>query len=112
MFEQPEGRSARPSPEMPMSELTAQLRDEVRDLVKSEFALAKVEGMERVKRTSLGVGMFGAAGMLAFFAACCGVAALVLGLSNVMRGWLAALITGAALLVLAVFVALPGRRGF
>ncbi|HZC72572.1 MAG TPA: phage holin family protein [Jatrophihabitans sp.] len=113
MFEQPDGGSAdRSTRDMPMSELTARLRDEVRDLVKGELALAKVEGIERAKRTGRGVGMFGSAAMLGFFAACCGVAALVLGLSNVMRSWLAALVAGAALLVLAVFVALPGRRGF
>jgi Putative Actinobacterial Holin-X, holin superfamily III len=112
MFEQPDSRSARPSPDMPMSELTTRLRDELRDLIRSELALAKVEGVQRAKRAGLGIGMFGAAGMCAFFAACCGVAALVLGLSNVMRGWLAALIAGTALLVLGVFVALPGRRGF
>jgi hypothetical protein len=116
MFEQPDGSSAQrdrpPNPDMPMSELTARLRDELRDLVRSELALAKAEGTERAKRMGLGIGMFGAAGMLAFFAACCGVAALVLGLSNVTRSWLAALIAGGALLVVAVFVALPGRRGF
>lgn len=115
MFEQPNGRTAqheRPSPDLPMSELTARLRDEVRDLVRSELALAKAEGMQRAKRMGLGIGMFGTAGMLAFFAACCGVAALVLGLNNIARPWLAALIAAAALLVVAVFVALPGRRGF
>lgn len=115
MFEQQAGRAVqpeRPSPDMPMSELTTRLRDELRELVKAELDLAKVEGVQRAKRAGRGIGMFGAAGLLSFFAACCGVAALVLGLSNVMRGWLAALIAAAVLLVTAVFVALPGRRGF
>jgi hypothetical protein len=115
MFEQPASRSAerdRPSADMSLSELTERLRNEVRELVSAELALAKAEGVQRAKRLGLGVGMFGAAAGLAFFAACCGVAAVVLGLSNVTRPWLAAVIAGAGLLVLAVFVALPGRRGF
>lgn len=100
------------SPDMPLSELTARLHDEVRELVHAEVALAKTEAVQRTKRLGLGVGMFGSAGLLAFFAACCAVAAFVLGLSNVLRPWLAALIAAAVLLVVAVFVALPGRRGF
>lgn len=98
--------------DMPLSELTARLHDEVRDLVRAEIALAKTEAKQRAKRAGLGVGMFGTAGLLAYFAAACAVAGLVLGLSNVVQPWLAALISAAALLVVAVFVALPGRRGF
>lgn len=100
------------SADMPLSELTTRMHDEVRHLISAEIALAKTEAVQRAKRIGLGVGMFGAAGLLAFFAGCCAVAALVLGLSNVARPWLAALIAAGLLLVAAVFVALPGRRGF
>ena len=94
------------------TDVTGAAADEVRALVQSEIALAKNEATQRAKRMGLGVGMFGTAALLAYFAAGCAVAALVLGLSNVMQPWLAALIAAALLLVAAVFVALPGRRGF
>lgn len=107
------GREREPAnPDMPLSELTTRLHDEVRALVQAEIALAKNEAVQRAKRIGLGVGMFGTAGLLAFFAGCCAVAAFVLALSNVARPWLAALIAAGVLLVVAVFVALPGRRGF
>lgn len=112
-----EPQAARPehvpaNPDMPLSELTTRLHDEVRELVHAEIALAKTEALHRAKRMGVGVGMFGTAGLLAFFAGGCAVAAFVLGLSNVARPWLAALIVAGVLLVVAVFVALPGRRGF
>jgi hypothetical protein len=97
---------------MPLAELTTRLHDEARELIRAELALAKTEATHRAKRMGVGLGMFGSAGMLAFFAAGCAVAAFVLGLSNVMQPWLAALVAAGALLVAAVLVALPGRRGF
>lgn len=92
-------------------ELAAQLGEQISRLIRDELALAQVEAKQRAKRIGIGVGMFGAGGMLAFFGACCAVAALVIGLSNVMRPWLAALVAGAALFVVAGLTVLPGWKG-
>jgi len=48
---------------------------------------------------------------MAFFASGCLVAALVIGLSNVMRPWLAAIVAAGGLLVLAGLIVMPGWKG-
>jgi hypothetical protein len=96
--------------DLSVGQLTAQLGEQVSRLVRDELALAQTEAKQRVKRIGVGVTAFGAAGMLAFFAACCGVAALVVGLSNVMRPWLAALVVAGGLLALAGLIVLPGWK--
>jgi uncharacterized membrane protein YqjE len=94
-----------------VGQLTAQLGEQVSRLVRDELALAQTEAKQRAKRVGLGLGTFGFAGLLAFFGACCLVAAAVLGLSNVLRPWFAALIVAGALLFLALLVVLPGWKG-
>ena len=92
-------------------ELAAQLGEQISRLIRDELALAQVEAKQRAKRIGVGVGMFGAGGLLAFFGAACVVAAVVIGLSNVMRPWLAALVAGAGLFVIAGLTVLPGWKG-
>lgn len=92
-------------------ELAAQLGEQISRLIRDELALAQVEAKQRAKRIGAGVGMFGAGGLFAFFGAACLVAALVIGLNNVMRPWLAALVAGAALFVIAGLTVLPGWKG-
>jgi hypothetical protein len=107
------GKEAEPtSSELPVGELTSRLVEQARRLVREEMELARVEAMQRAKRMSLGVGMFGGAGVIAFLGACCFVASAVLGLANVARPWFAAIIVGVACFVVAGLVALPGKRGF
>ena len=103
--------TTQPRTDASAGELAAQLGEQISRLIRDELALAQVEAKQRAKRIGIGVGMFGAGGMLAFFGACCAVAALVIGLSNVMRPWLAALVAGAALFVVAGLTVLPGWKG-
>lgn len=100
------------SSDMPVGELTARLVDQVRQLVRAELELARTEAISRAKRMTLGVGMFGSAGLLAFFGAACMIAAAVIGVANVTRPWFAAIIVGVACFVVAGLVALPGKKGF
>ena len=94
-----------------VGQLTAQLGEQVSRLVRDELALAQTEAKQRAKRIGLGMSAFGVAGGLAFFAGSCLVAALVIGLSNVMRPWLAAVVAAAGLLVLAGLIVMPGWKG-
>jgi hypothetical protein len=94
-----------------MGALAAQLSEQVSRLVRDEMALAQLEAKQRAKRVGFGLGMFGVGGLLAFFGACCGVAAAVLGLSNVVRPWFAAIIVAVGLFLLAGLVVLPGWKG-
>lgn len=93
-----------------MGQLASRLSEQVSRLVRDELALAQVEAKQRTKRLGLGLGMFGAGGVLAFFGAGCALAAAILGLANAVAGWLAAVIVAAILFALAGLVALTGKR--
>jgi Flp pilus assembly protein TadB len=54
--------------------------------------------------------MFGGAGVLALYGGGALVAAVILALALVMPGWLAAVIVGVALLILAALLGLGGKR--
>jgi hypothetical protein len=90
--------------------LTSQLTEHLSRLVRDEMALAQLEAKQRAKRFGIGLGMFGVGGVFLFFGASAGVAAAILGLANVMPGWLAALVVAGALMVLAGIVALTGKK--
>jgi uncharacterized membrane protein YqjE len=98
-------------PEEPtLGALVHDLSQQIPELVRAELRLAQTEMTEKGKRAGLGIGMFGAAGLLAYF----GVAALlttaVLALDLVMPAWLAALIVAVVLFAAAGGVALAGRK--
>jgi hypothetical protein len=92
-------------------ELTAQLGQQLSRLVRDEIALARVEATQKAKQIGAGIGMFGAAGGMAFFGACCLVTAAILGFANVLQPWLAAIIVALILFLVAGLVALPGWKG-
>lgn len=61
------------------------------------------------KQAGLGIGMFGASGLVALYAVGCLVACAVIAFSGEVRPWLAALIVGAALLAVSSGAALLGK---
>jgi uncharacterized membrane protein YqjE len=95
--------------EQTLGALVHDLSQQIPELIRSELRLAQAEVAEKGKRAGLGLGMFGASGLLAFF----GVAALlttaVLALDLVMPAWLAALVVALVLLACAGVVALIGK---
>jgi hypothetical protein len=100
-----------PEPEPTAAVLAGRLPAQVSRLVRAEASLAKYEAKQRAKVLGVEAGAFGAAGVLLFFAAAATVAAMGLGLANVMRGWLAALVIAAGCVLLAVLIILPGWKG-
>ncbi|HWD06813.1 MAG TPA: phage holin family protein [Amycolatopsis sp.] len=99
-----------PARDKSTAELAGDLSDEVKRLVRDEFRLAVAELRGKGKRLGFGVGLFGAAGMLAFFGVAVLIAAAVLALALVLPGWLAAVLVGAALLLVAGIGALAGKK--
>lgn len=91
-------------------QLIAGLPAQLVALVKIEIEQAKAELKAKAISAGIGVGMLLAAALLAFFAFATLVATAVLALTLVFQPWLAALIIGVALLVLAGIVALVGVR--
>jgi MFS family permease len=93
-----------------VAELVKQLSEQTSRLARQEVELAKAELAQKGKRLGLGAGMFGGAGLFGFYAFGALVAAAILGLSTAVAGWLAALIVGAALGLVAGMAALMGTR--
>lgn len=106
MTQDPEKRTAAPS----TGELVSQLSDELSRLVRDEFRLAGAEVSGKAKKAGVGIGMFGASGVIALYGVGVLLAAAVLGLATVLDAWLAAVIVGVALLLIAGLVAVIGKR--
>lgn len=95
--------------EMSVPELMRQLSDQTATLVRQELELAKAELTEKGKRAGVGVGMFGAAGVVGLYALGALIATAILALSLAVSGWLAALIVTVVLAAVAGALALAGR---
>jgi membrane protein len=104
----PEGRA--PLSEASVSELVQRASQQTAELVRQEMQLAQAELKQKGRQAGIGAGMFGAAGLIAFYGLAALVAAAVLGLSEAVDPWLAAIIVGAVLLVVAGIVALVAKN--
>ncbi len=91
------------------AQLVSQLSEQVSRLARDEIRLAVAELKDKGKHAGVGAGMFGAAGVFAWWGGLSVVAAVILALSLVVPPWAAALIVAAALLLVAGIAALMGR---
>jgi uncharacterized membrane protein YqjE len=90
--------------------LVHDLTQQVPHLIRSEIRLAQVEMAEKGKRAGFGIGLFSAAGLLAFLGLSCLVTTAVLALAHALPDWLAALLVGVVLLLGAGIAALLGKQ--
>jgi len=95
--------------ERPTGELVKDLSEQISRLVRDELRLAQVEMTRKGKQAGLGVGMFAGGGVFAWFGLACLIACVVIAIAGVVAAWLAALIVGVALLLVAAVAALIGR---
>jgi hypothetical protein len=97
-----------PDPARPAGELLGDLVDELRRLARAEVQLAMTETRRKAKRMGIGAGAMGAAAALGL----CGTGALVacamIALARVLPWWLAALLTGVGVLMIAGMFASVG----
>jgi Putative Actinobacterial Holin-X, holin superfamily III len=91
-------------------ELVKAMSADLSRLVRNEMQLAQTELSAKAKTAGVGVGAFGAAGVLALFGLGVLLAAAVLGLALVLPAWLAALIVGVVVLAIAGIAALIGKK--
>ncbi len=91
-------------------ELVTSIPNLVADLVTREIDLLKAEMLAKVKALGIGAGLL--AGALVILLGMLGVllTAAILALSQIMPGWLAALLVAAVLLIIAVILGLIGYR--
>ena len=90
--------------------LVHDLSQQIPDLIRSELRLAQAEVAEKGKRAGLGIGMFSAAGLLAFFGVAGLLTTAILALDLVLPTWLAALLVTLVVLAAAGAVALAGKK--
>jgi hypothetical protein len=96
--------------ERSLAELTRRLTEQTSALAQKEVELAKAELALKGKRIGIGVGAFGAAGLVALYAVGALVATAILALAIVLDAWLAALIVGLGLGAAAGILALTGKK--
>lgn len=92
------------------AELVKHLTEQASTLARQEIRLAQLELQEKGKRAGIGAGAFGAAGVIALYAVGAVIAGLIILLATAVEPWLAAIIVGAVLTLIAGAVALFGKR--
>ena len=102
---------SRPDPaEASLGELVSQVSQQIPELVRSEIRLAQAEVAEKGKKAGVGIGMFGAAGVLALYGLGALFATLILVLALFLPGWAAALIVTVLIFAAAGVAALVGKN--
>jgi uncharacterized membrane protein YqjE len=90
--------------------LVSQLSTQIPNLIRSEIRLAQAEVTAKGKRAGIGIGMFSAAGLLAFFGLGFLLTTVALVLALVMDGWIATLIVTVVLFAVAGVAAMLGKK--
>ncbi|MBT2551325.1 phage holin family protein [Arthrobacter sp. ISL-65] len=98
------------SDDRPVAELMTELSQQTSRLVRDELRLAQAELKEKGRHAGRGAGLFGGAGLLAFFGAAGLITTAILALALVLPAWLSALIVSVVLLIAAGIAALVGRK--
>jgi Flp pilus assembly protein TadB len=106
-------RNGPPQPdprELSTGELIKSLSEQTSTLVRAEIQLGLKEMQQKGKRAGIGAGMFGAAGLLAFFGGAALIVTVIAALALAMDTWLAALIVTLVLFAGAGVAALSGKK--
>ena len=90
-----------PGPDDSIATLIKQVTEESSRLVRTELRLAQVEMTQKAKTAGVGLGAFGAAGVLALFGIGCLIITAIFALALVLPTWAAALIVGVVVLAVA-----------
>ena len=104
------GRPVQHPQDRPVGQLVSDATEQITRLVRNEMRLAAAELQQKGKRLGVGAGLFGGAGVLAFYGGAALVAALILALATVLVPWLAALIVAVVVLGVAGALALVGKK--
>ena len=104
------GSLTRDPQDRPIGRLVNDATEQITRLVRDEMRLAAVELQQKGKRLGVGAGLFGGAGVLAFYGGAVLVTALILGLATQIVAWLAALIVGVVVSGAAGLLALVGKK--
>ncbi len=98
------------TPDPSLGTLVSQLSSQIPELIRSEIRLAQAEVTAKGKRAGIGVGMFSAAGVLAFFGFGVLLTTAILLLDLLMPAWAAALVVAVVLFAAAGVAAVLGKK--
>ncbi len=114
MSEQPgatyEPPSRPPPEEASVGELVTAVSQQIPELVRSEIKLAQAEVTQKGKQAGMGIGMFGAAGLLSLYGLAALFATVVALLALVLPVWAAALIVTGLIFAGAGVAAFVGKN--
>lgn len=102
-------REPGPAPDLTTGELIARLSEQTSTLIRDEMRLAQAELGAKAKHAGVGLGMFGAGGLIGFFGLAAGIATAIIALGLLWPLWLAGLCVTVVLFAVAAIVALIGR---
>ncbi len=91
------------------ADLVKQAAEQISTLVRDELELARAEMTEKASRAGRGAGLLGGAGLVSLYGILGVLTGIVLLLARVMPAWVAALLVGVVLLIVAGVLALLGR---
>jgi Putative Actinobacterial Holin-X, holin superfamily III len=92
-----------------MTEIIKHIFNDVQEIIRAEFRLAKAEVTEKAQRVRKGSAMLGGAAICGFFGGACLVVTCIAALALAMPVWLAALIMAICLSVAAGAMFAAGR---
>ena len=104
------GNPVKPVGDQSTAELVQRATEQVSRLVRDEIALAKAELSEKGKHAGIGIGLFGASGVLAMYGIGAVIATLIIVFDLFLPLWLAALIVTVAIFLVAGILALIGKN--
>ena len=99
-----------PAAEPSTGQLVSDLTNQISRLVRDEARLAQAEVTQKAKKLGIGAGLFGGAGLVAFFGLATLITTAILLLDLVLPAWLAALIVTVVLFAIAGVLALVGKK--
>ncbi|GAA1407351.1 MULTISPECIES: phage holin family protein [Oerskovia] len=105
-----DGQPPPPSPKPSIGKLVEQMSEQATRLVRTEIALAKKELTTKAARSGIGIGMFVVAGVLSLYGLGFALHSAMVGLAHAVPLWLAALIVGVVLFLLAGILAFVGSK--
>ena len=103
-------RDARRTDRRSLFQLISDIPTLVTDLVKGEIDQLKAEMIVKLKALGIGGGLIAVAAVILLFMVGVLLTAAVLGLAEVMPGWLAALLVALVLLIIAAIIGFLGYR--
>ena len=98
-----------PAEERSAGELVKQLSEQVSTLVRDDLKLAQLEMTRKGKQAGFGAVLLGGGGVIALYGVGCLIACVIIAISGAVAAWLAALIVGVALLIIAGVAAMMGK---